>query len=206
MMRNSRRGYGLVAIVLHWALAVLFIGELALGLVMVRLQSQRYAFDLIQWHKSFGFLVLGLVVLRLGWRLANIVPALPPTLSRAEKAAATTAHRLLYAMMLLLPLTGWILVSVSVLEIPTFAFYLIIIPHLPLGVSEAGELFWIDAHAWLAYGAGLLVAAHAAAALRHHFSLRDDVLLRMIMPAKARDAAYPTCDDGEDGRRRPAVE
>ena len=192
MMRNSTRGYGLVAITLHWAIAVLFVGQLVFGILMVRIQDQRLAFDLIQWHKSLGFLTLGLVLLRLSWRLANIVPALPPTLSKPEKMTAVVAHRLLYALMLLLPLTGWVMVSVSVLEIPTFAFYLFIIPHLPLAISETAEFFWIDAHAWLAYAAGVLVTAHAAAALRHHFLLRDDVLRRMIVPAKARDADLPT--------------
>ena len=187
MMRNSTRGYGLVAIAFHWAIAVLFVGQLAFGVAMVRLQDQRLAFDLIQWHKSFGFLTFGLVLLRLGWRLANIVPILPPTLSKPEKMTAVAAHWLLYALMLLLPLTGWIMVSVSVLEIPTFAFYLFIIPHLPLAISETAEFFWIDAHAWLAYVAGALVTAHAAAALRHHFGLRDDVLKRMIAPVKERD-------------------
>jgi cytochrome b561 len=191
MMRNSTRGYGLIAIFLHWVIAALFVGLLLVGIAMMRIENQRLAFDLIQWHKSLGFLTLGLVLLRLAWRLANIVPSLPTTLSKTEKITAATAHWLLYAFMLILPLTGWIMVSISVLEIPTFAFYLFIIPHLPLAISEAAEFFWIDAHAWLAYAAGALVTVHAAAALRHHFLLGDDVLRRMIVPVKARDADLP---------------
>lgn len=186
MLRNNRDGYGLVAIALHWAIALLFIGQLVFGLVMVRIADQRLSFDLIQWHKSFGFLLLGLVLVRLLWRLANPRPDDPATLAPWERIAARTNHRLLYVLMFALPLSGWALVSVSVLAIPTFAFYLVVIPHLPLEMSEAAEDFWDETHELLAYIAIALVAVHVLASLRHHFWLRDDVLRRMIIPAGGR--------------------
>jgi len=187
MIRNNRQAYGSVAIVLHWAIALLVIGQLVVGTVMVRLGNQRLAFDLIQWHKSFGFLTLALVAVRLAWRLANPLPAYPATVPGWEIGAAHAMHRLLYALMLLLPLSGWALVSVSVLGIPTFAFYLFIIPHLPLGVSEGAESFWAQAHRLLGYAMMVLVAIHVLAALRHHFWLKNRLLARMLWPSRNRD-------------------
>ncbi|WP_274626691.1 cytochrome b [Arvimicrobium flavum] len=182
MIRNTSAGYGWGAILLHWVIALLFIGEFALGWTMVRLESQRTAFELIQLHKAFGFLLLGLVVLRLGWRAANTRPDLPPTLGSLEAMAAHAAHWLLYVAMFVAPLTGWALVSVSVLDIPSMPFGLFVVPNLPMQMSDEAETFWAAAHEVLAWGAIAIVALHALAALRHHFWLKDDVLKRMIRP------------------------
>ncbi|MGO4840007.1 cytochrome b, partial [Rhizobiaceae sp. 2RAB30] len=143
MIRNRKDSYGLVAIVLHWAIALLIISQLVMGTIMVRLANQRLAFDLIQWHKSFGLLTLALVAMRLAWRLANPMPSYPGTISDLEVRAARGMHRLLYLLMVLLPLSGWALVSVSVLAIPTLAFYLFLVPDLPLAVSERAEDVWM---------------------------------------------------------------
>jgi cytochrome b561 len=180
LLRNTRQTYGLVAIALHWTIAGLILGQIALGLTMVRLGDPRLTFDLIQWHKSLGLLTLALVAVRLLWRFANITPELPHGMSQAEALAARKSHGLLYAWMLALPISGWILVSVSTLGIPTFAFYLFIVPHLPLTPSDAAEAWWANIHALLAYALIVLIALHAAAALWHHFWRRDDVLTRML--------------------------
>lgn len=182
-IRNTPSRYGWAAIVLHWLIAVLLIGQLGLGLAMIRMASQRTAFELIQLHKSLGVLLLGLIVLRLGWRIGNPPPPLPETTGLLERRAAPLAHAALYLLQVALPVSGWALVSTSVLDIPTVPFDLFVMPNLPLAVSDAAERFWSAAHAWLAYGAVALVALHAAAALRHHFRLRDDVLVRMIAPS-----------------------
>ncbi|WP_163264944.1 cytochrome b [Chelativorans alearense] len=184
MIRNTKDGYGLLAIAFHWAIAVLILGQIGLGLTMVRVADQRLAFNLIQWHKSLGLLILALIVLRLLWRLANPRPLPLASLRRWEKAASTAVHRLLYAVFLILPLSGWALVSASVLGIPTLVFGLLVLPHLPVGVSEAGETFWRLLHRSLAYTAIALVAVHMLAALRHHFILKDGVLRRMLRPGR----------------------
>ncbi|WP_157014241.1 cytochrome b [Mesorhizobium xinjiangense] len=186
MLRNTKDGYGLVAIVLHWTLAVLVIGQIGLGLAMLRVADKRLSFDLIQWHKSIGLLILALFVLRLAWRLANPQPAPEASLKRWEKTASAAVHRLLYALLLALPLSGWALVSASVLGIPTLVFGLFLLPHLPVEVSEAGEAFWRSTHHLLAFAAILLIAGHILAALRHRILLRDHVLQRMLRPVGAR--------------------
>ncbi|TIT74831.1 MAG: cytochrome b, partial [Mesorhizobium sp.] len=85
------------------------------------------------------------------------------------------------------PLSGWALVSVSTLEIPSMPFNLFVMPNLPLAVSDAAESFWTAAHWYLAYAGIALVALHILAALRHHFWLRDSVLARMITPSSGEE-------------------
>jgi len=191
MLRNTTTKYGWAAIVLHWLIAALFIGQFALGLVMVRIVSQRMSFELIQLHKSFGFLLLGLVLLRIGWRLGSKSPGMPEGVDALGRRAAPVVHFLLYAAQLAVPLSGWVLVSVSVLEIPSVPFNLFVMPHLPFEVSETAENFWIFGHKWLAYAGMALVALHFLAALRHHFWLRDVVLVRMISPFFASRSRKP---------------
>jgi len=184
---NSSTRYGWAMIILHWLIGVIFIGQFVLGFVMVRIESQRTAFELIQLHKSFGFLLLGLIILRIAWRLGNIVPALPPSVGTLERRAAPLAHFALYAFQIALPLSGWALVSVSTLEIPSMPFNLFVMPNLPLTESDAAESFWTAAHWYLAYAGIALVVLHILAALRHHFLLRDNVLVRMITPSSGEE-------------------
>ncbi|MER8374911.1 cytochrome b [Mesorhizobium sp. M1406] len=180
---NTPTRYGWGAIILHWLIALVFIGQFGLGFVMVRLTSQRTAFELIQLHKSFGFLLLGLIILRIAWRLGNVWPPLPRSVGILERRAAPLAHLALYAFQLALPLSGWALVSVSMLEVPSLPFNLFVMPNLPLAESDAAESFWAATHWHLAYAGMALVALHVAAALRHHFQLRNGVLTRMITPS-----------------------
>ncbi|UCI19771.1 cytochrome b [Mesorhizobium sp. B2-1-8] len=187
---NTATRYGWATIVLHWLVGIIFIGQFMLGFVMVRTQSQRTAFELIQLHKSLGFLLLGLIILRIAWRLGNATPSLPPSVGALERHSAPLAHLALYAFQIALPLSGWALVSVSTLEIPSMPFNLFVMPNLPLAESDAAESdaaesFWASAHWHLAYAGIGLVALHVCAALRHHFLLRDSVLARMITPSSA---------------------
>ncbi|WP_217576370.1 cytochrome b [Mesorhizobium sp. GbtcB19] len=184
---NTPTRYGWAMIILHWLIGILFIGQFALGFVMVRTTSQRTSFELIQLHKSVGFLLLGLIILRIAWRLRNAAPTLPGSVGTLERKTAPLAHFALYAFQIALPLSGWALVSVSTLEIPTMPFNLFVMPNLPLTESDASESFWTSVHWYLAYAGIALVALHIAAALRHHFLLRDTVLTRIITPSSAKE-------------------
>lgn len=199
MLRNCENAYGGVAIVFHWTIALLFIGQLVLGYTMTRVKSMALQFELIQWHKSVGFLILALAVLRLLWRLGSRQPRAAPGRSAGERVAAKTVQTLLLAATIAVPLAGWALASTSTLGIPSLAFNLLLIPHLPLVPSGEAEMFWRRAHTVLAYGTGLLAAGHAAAALRHHFLLRDDTFTRILPVLKARTAqrAGPTTEKND---------
>jgi cytochrome b561 len=181
MLRNTDGSYGAVAIGFHWTIAVLFVGQIALGyLTQAVVDYPRLQFDLYQWHKSFGFLILALALLRILWALSGVRPQSVPGVPRWETTAARVAHGLLLALTLVVPLTGWAIASTSPLRIPSFAFNLVVVPDLPLARSDAMESLWSRTHALLAYGAGLLALAHAGAALHHHLIRRDATLVRMI--------------------------
>ncbi len=196
MLRNTSTGYGLVAIVFHWSMAILIVGMLALGLYMTTLPStDASTFRLYQLHKSIGFVILTLGALRLFWRLVNPSPGLPAGMHPLEKSAAYIGHAGLYALIFAMPITGWFMVSASPWGIPTVLFNVQPVPHLPvpqeLGTREQAEAFFKVLHEYGAYLLIALVTVHIAAALRHRFINRDDTLKRMIstIPAKAHSSA-----------------
>lgn len=183
-MKQAAQRYHGYAIALHWVIALLIIGMLGVGIFMTGLgESEPMRFALTQWHKSFGVVALILIVGRLAWRLTHAPPRLPDHLAAWEIRAAGAAHVLLYMLMLLLPLSGWVMVSASPLELPTLIFDRIHWPHLaPFdrlpGKAEISALFG-EIHAYAAYVLILVLVAHVGAALRHRFVLRDDVMSRM---------------------------
>ncbi len=177
--------YSAVAILLHWAIALLVLALVGLGLYMTSLPPGSAAqFSLYQWHKSLGITVLLLTLARIAWRLSHPVPALPATLKPWERLAARGTHVGLYALMLAIPLTGWALVSASPWNLPTILYGVIPWPHLPvlstLEDKAGAEAVLEQVHGLLAWSAVALVALHVAAALKHHFILKDDVLARML--------------------------
>lgn len=176
---SAAKRYDAVAATLHWVMAAAIIGLLVMGFVMTNLQpGSPSQFRLYQLHKSVGAVVFVLALVRLVRRLGHRPPALPESMTGVERLAVHAGHWGLYALMFGLPLAGWAVVSTSPYNIPTVLFGLVGLPHLPLprelnGAAKAAHL----AGAWVLI---VLVLGHAGAALRHHFILRDDVLLRMI--------------------------
>ncbi|WP_237151487.1 cytochrome b [Oryzibacter oryziterrae] len=178
MFRNSSQGYGWVSVGLHWLMAILFVGQIGLGYATQAVTDPALQFDLYQWHKSTGFLLLALALLRLTWRLSERQPDDAPS-SRSLQRSAKLVHLGLFVALFAVPLTGWAVASTSVLDIPSYVFNLVVIPPLPLTPSDAAEAFWSTLHATLAYGAAALIASHAGAALWHQFIRRDGLLRRM---------------------------
>ena len=95
---------------------------------------------------------------------------------------------MLYVLMLAVPLSGWAVASTSTLQIPSYVFNMIVVPMLPMEVSEAAESLWGWVHFVLAYLSASIALAHIAAALRHHFILHDTVLTRMLPTLSSRDS------------------
>lgn len=191
MLRNTKTGYGGIAILFHWVMALLIVAMLALGLYMHELPpTEQSTFELYQLHKSIGFVVLALGVLRLVWRLLNPSPKLPGGMSALEKVGAHLGHIGLYGLIFALPLTGWFMVSASPWGIPTILFNTLPVPHLPvpavLGTQEQAEGFFKLLHAYGAYLLIALIVVHVAAALKHHFVARDDTLKRMVSTSPAK--------------------
>ena len=184
-MGRSSIKYGDTAIIFHWLIALLIIGLLAIGKFMTGLEENdplRYA--LTQWHKSFGIAVLLLSVLRLLWRFTHKPPAEPSYLPNWQKRISALVHVALYGLMFVLPITGWIMVSASPLNIDTLLFGVIPWPHLApfadLANKEAIASAFHDYHEIASSVLIALVLAHIGAALKHHFWDKDGILQRML--------------------------
>lgn len=192
-----RDRYSAVAILLHWLIGLSILAMIPMGWWMSdaieQPEAQALAYRVFQIHKSIGFLILALSVLRLVWRLTHPVPALPAQMHGWERFAARATHVAFYALMIGLPLTGWAYVSSgwavatdTPLEVPTSWFGLFGIPHLPFieNASEAARraigYVAMGAHSKLAWGAIILVVLHVGAALKHQFFNRDGVLAHMV--------------------------
>lgn len=179
-IENTEDGYGIVAIALHWSMALLMIGLAALGLYMVTLPDAGFdtkKITLILYHKEFGMLALVLFALRLGWRFTQVLPKLAPHLPDWQMLAARFVHLCFYALMFALPITGWLMSSAAGIPVSFFGLFT-----LPDFIHRNDHLFarFIDIHKWLGYALIVLIAVHVGAALRHHFILKDDTLRRML--------------------------
>ncbi|HVE44744.1 MAG TPA: cytochrome b [Gammaproteobacteria bacterium] len=174
-LKNTENRFGLISIFLHWLMALLIIGLLILGLYMVALPISHEKLKLYGWHKEYGLLALGLVAVRLLWRLINITPRL--SLPLLEKIAARTVHWAFYFFMVAMPITGWLITSAA--GLPASFFGLFVLPNL-ISPSEEQRLLFQQIHQWLGYGLIATIILHASAAFKHHFINKDDILKRMI--------------------------
>ena len=177
LITNREDRYGIVAILLHWIMAVLIIGLLVEGIYMVRIPVSLQKLQLFGWHKELGVLVFMLVTCRLMWRLGNITPELESVLTVPELFAARTVHYLFYVCMFLMPVTGWLLTASA--GLPVSFFGLFVIPN-PIAPNEQSMALYTSIHKWLGYFLILLICGHVSAALKHHFINKDNVLRRML--------------------------
>jgi len=176
--------YTRTAIALHWLVTLLILTALPLGLTMTEMPLSPQKLKFYAWHKWLGVTVFGLVVLRLAWRAVHPPPPLPESVPAWQRSAAHALHWALYALMLVIPLAGWLMSSAKGFQ--TVYLGVLPIPDLLPKNEALGERL-ADVHAWLAYALIALLVVHVAAALKHHFIDRDDILRRMlpwIMPGK----------------------
>ena len=155
--------YSLAAALLHWASAILILANGGIGLWMTRVAGPG-RFEAYQLHKALGLALLAMAVFRLIWRLGHRPP--PPVGSAMERALAGFAHGAFYALMLGLPLVGWLAVSASPLALPTTVWGLAV-PDLPLVRSHLLSERLATLHAGMAWAMTGLLVLHVAAALRH---------------------------------------
>lgn len=182
---NTTTSWGWVTRAIHWAMAGLILFQLGLGFYMTNIVEDLLAqFRLTQTHKSWGFVVFVLALVRIAWRLANRAhPPLPVGTPRWQVRAASASHGLLYALMVTLPLSGWVMSAASptqdLLNIQNmvFGWFAMPDPWVP-GVK------WIEdaanaVHNLSALLMALILVVHAGAAIKHHLVDRDAVLARM---------------------------
>ncbi len=168
--------YGLIARLFHWSMALIVIGLLGVGFYMAGLDFSPFKLQLYGLHKSFGLLILGLVALRILWRLVRPPPGSLPTHAAWEKAVAKLTHFLLYAGMIGMPLTGWIMSSAGDFPIPFFGLF-----EVPDVTAKNEALFRLTRELHEVFGICLLgaILLHFAGAVKHHLIDRDETLRRM---------------------------
>ena len=175
---HSDPGYGPVTRVLHWTVAVLIIGLLWLGWYMVDLSYYDAWYNAsLTWHKALGMVALVAGAVKLGWVMGTHAPAPLASMAAWERMATRAMHGILLAMMVAIPVTGYIVSTSSGAGVGVFGWFEI--PAL-LPANEGLRDLAIALHFYLAYITAALVLLHAAAALKHRFVDRDGVPRRML--------------------------
>jgi cytochrome b561 len=174
-MRTEREGFSGLQQVLHWLMAIMVLTQLFIGVSMVTTLKSPYL-TLISIHKPLGITILALAVLRLGvrWRLG--APPLPDDLTRAQALAAKLSHVVLYALLIVMPLVGWGMLSAGGYPVVLYGSL-----HLPKILPHDDQLHAVllTTHIVLAYMFFAAILLHVAAALFHALIRRDGVFRAM---------------------------
>ncbi len=185
-MATADACYGVVQRWLHWIVAILVLGSLTGGTVLwwLGFEGLRDTFGLAATnavytaHKTVGVAILGLVALRLAWRLAVGAPPPAPTMSPALARISRLTHGALYVLLVAMPVLGWAATAAGGFPVQFFHWNL---PGLvPENEALSARLFQLHGLAGAALGALALV--HVAGALRHRYLLRDGVVRRIAIP------------------------
>lgn len=184
---NCESGYGGLTKALHWAVAILFALQYASATVMVRTPAEGETLGITQaayfnWHKSLGLIAFGLAILRLANRRVGALPPWAPTLTVLEQALIHRAEQLLYLVMFVMPLSGFVYVMAGGYGVRLFGLV-----DLPNPIGSAPLL--ATAARWTHLTSAILLllplGAHLGIVLSHHLVLKDGIIARML-PRKSR--------------------
>lgn len=196
---RHHESYSRTAIVLHWLIALMVLGQLALGWWMIDIPKsppgvRAYWFNI---HKSIGLTIALFVIVRVSWRLTHAAPALPPSVPEWQRFAAKVSHLGLYACLVILPVTGYLGSNFTKYPIVYFGNKL---PHWGWD-APVWKALCSDIHYGTVMVFMFLIAVHVGAAVKHLLITRDGVFQRMwSWPAK-RDAPAATGVRAESAAR-----
>ncbi len=162
---------------LHWLVALLIILNFAVGLTLEPFEGTPTRDQILFYHASIGSLVFMLAVYRLSWRITHRPPALPASIPSWQRGAAHVLHGLLYLLMFIIPVTGYLHRVAGGHAVSVFGLFnwpMLVDKNLSLRLAM-GSL-----HTTLVWVLAFLVAGHVAAALKHYLINRDGVLERML--------------------------
>ncbi len=175
-MSSTTTQYNLVSRLMHWISAVVVIGMFWVGIWMVDLSYYSSWYQTApHWHKSIGILFAVLTVLRITWKLVTVSPVVEG--SKFERVMAKAAHLFIYADMIVLFVSGYLISTEDGRGIDVFNWFT---------VPGAGALFEGQSdlagliHFYAAWALIITAAVHALAALKHHFINKDNTLRKMI--------------------------
>lgn len=176
-LTNTGDRYGSISQTLHWLIVALVLVQYTLGIYAHDLPVSLERLVLIARHKSFGITIFGLMLLRLAWRLYSPPPPLPASGPKWQILAARLSHMMLYLLLLLIPVIGWLLSSASNLTVSWFG--MISLPNL-VAPDHAVAHWLLLTHQTLAWFLLFIIVIHICAAVWHHWIVKDDVMLRML--------------------------
>ena len=168
--------YTATAIGLHWLMFLLIAWGFSIGLSMVDLPLSPAKLKYFSWHKWIGVTVFLLAVVRIAWRLTHPAPPLPATMPLWQRKARHLSHLLLYALIVVVPLSGWVYSSAA--GVPTVYLGVLQLPDL-LAPDKALAAQLKFVHYLLNTTLAAIVFVHGAAALKHQFIDKDGLLARM---------------------------
>lgn len=176
MQPNEGPAYRRPARILHWLVAVLVILNIPGGILMTRLDGGALQDFVFNNHRSIGFVVLVLALVRLAYRLTHAPRPLPESMPALQRFAAEAVHWALYGFMILTPIVGWLATNAYGAPISIFGLF-----ELPVLVAkdEALSKILFGAHAALGVAFAAAVLAHVGAALFHTFVQKDGIIDRM---------------------------
>lgn len=180
-LRNGTPAYSNFAASLHWILVLLLAVQIWLGFSFNAMDSGDTRAAWFAWHRTLGFAILALTLLRLVMRVGNPPPPFASDVPRWQQMIAKTVHWLFYTLLIALPLTGWVYVSSGSTAAETGKTTLIggvpwpILPSIPRDWHGPSG----DVHQWLVWITIALIILHTAAALKHQFLDKSSVANRM---------------------------
>lgn len=180
-LKNTANHYGAIAKFFHWTVALAVIGLLIVGFIMGNVQDKALKMQIYNVHKLIGLVVLGLMLLRLVWRLINVQPVYPAGVPNWERKAARGVHDLLYLALITMPISGWMM-SAAAGRPPHLGRWLLAMPGIEINKGLAH--YFNTLHGILAWIIAAALVVHLAAALKHHCLDKNEVLMRMLPFAK----------------------
>jgi cytochrome b561 len=181
--QHPAQNFSLVRRIFHWTIATLLLIQIPLAWYMIDLPLGTDKFSKYGLHKSIGMLLFVLAVSRLVWTLVSKRPALPATTPLYEKILAKLSQALLYALVILMPVTGWLMSSAA--NVPVVVFGLIRLPNL-VEPDKAFMEGMQSAHEIQSIILLMITTVHILAALKHHFVTRNNILCSMLPLVKKR--------------------
>ena len=173
--KNTHFTYGFVSKNFHWIMAVIILLNFTIGVFMGDLEKGPLRFFLFNFHKSLGILILVLIIVRLLWRISNLVPN-PLSENNLLNKTAKFVHYFFYFILLVVTFSGWTYSSAR--GGPINIFGLFSVPALVEKNEEIGKIarniHGISVYVFIAF-----LALHILASLYHHFFLKDKTLKRM---------------------------
>ena len=176
---GTRSVYSSGAIFFHWMIGVLIIANLAIGFLHDGFPPAARSLAM-GFHKSTGILVIVLTIGRIAWRIAHRPPPLPATVKSWEKGVSHAVHWTLYALMLALPITGWLMSSAGKRKFGIDFYGLFPVPFLPVTQDPAAATTYAERHEQLGWIALALLVLHVGGAAKHYFVDRDRTVQRIL--------------------------